>query len=312
MEIKKTLEKQYLTQFMNIITEIDEKYDEKTEYEYFKSYLQEKKDNLYCKLIIINMEIEDLKLQNKLKEDEEMAKTLSNDIGKSNNIRDISRLKIYNNSKLKDALNNNCAICFDDISLQNIVVLDCDHYFCEPCIKKYIETNIKDRKLNIKCPECKVYISNTLIKMIINKHIFIKYENFLLENTLAMDKDCKFCPRPGCGMAMYSLDNNPMKKCPKCDHNFCFNCETTEWHEGVTCKKYQKWKKENSEVDKSFDKYLKRKLVKKCPRCNVNIEKNKGCDHVHCSNCNHHFYWSNMKPLKKERYPINDLIKHKK
>ena len=31
--------------------------------------------------------------------------------------------------------------------------------------------------------------------------------------------------------------------------------------------------------------------TQRCPNCNVRIEKNGGCSHMHCSRCDHHFTW---------------------
>ena len=34
--------------------------------------------------------------------------------------------------------------------------------------------------------------------------------------------------------------------------------------------------------------------TQRCPQCNVRIEKNGGCSHMHCSQCNHHFSWASI------------------
>ena len=35
--------------------------------------------------------------------------------------------------------------------------------------------------------------------------------------------------------------------------------------------------------------------VRKCPNCGVITEKNGGCDHMRCRQCNHEYYWSTGK-----------------
>jgi len=38
--------------------------------------------------------------------------------------------------------------------------------------------------------------------------------------------------------------------------------------------------------------------LKQCPRCNVKIEKNAGCDHMRCYRCGHDFQWSDAVEVK--------------
>ena len=83
---------------------------------------------------------------------------------------------------------------------------------------------------------------------------------------------------------MFGDKSSPMMRCPKCSKQFCFNCKTSEWHEGSTCEAFQKWKKENSQGDTKFEEWAK-KNTKICPKCKVKIEKNGGCDHMTCRHC---------------------------
>ena len=79
----------------------------------------------------------------------------------------------------------------------------------------------------------------------------------------------------------------------------------------VTCDKLAKWLNDNGldnevaadsgdEVDKTETKELQEAIenktwiannARKCPQCQVIIEKNGGCNHISCRNCNHHFCW---------------------
>ena len=50
-----------------------------------------------------------------------------------------------------------CPCCFENITNQNIVVLECDHLLCGACIKKIIN-------INNKCPICREILSVTFYK----------------------------------------------------------------------------------------------------------------------------------------------------
>lgn len=295
---KKLVNKKLFKKLLKQLDDIEQIY--KTKPENLEKYFLETRDVLTCQLIKVDIEIDEIKLKNNQEKDRKLALKMSKNEMKKDikNISDLTKMKIYNEPKLKELIEQKeieCQICFSNIEIDNLIIMDkCNHYFCIDCIENFLKVNIKDRKLSLKCPDinCKLKLDYNTIKLIATTETFELYEKYLLENTLAKDKKCKFCPRPDCGMAMYSLGNNPMLTCPKCNLKFCFDCYTDKWHDGVTCKNYKKWKKENDNVDISFDTYIKKKKVKKCPNCKVNIEKNGGCNHMHCRNCNHHFNWS--------------------
>lgn len=92
---------------------------------------------------------------------------------------------------------------------------------------------------------------------------------------------------------------------PRKAHRFCFACgEKPHWP--ISCKKLEEWKQKVEEEvgtvedsgsnDKSSD--LAQKLwiktnTRPCPKCNVPIEKDDGCNHMTCTNpaCRHEFCW---------------------
>jgi hypothetical protein len=65
---------------------------------------------------------------------------------------------------------------------------------------------------------------------------------------------------------------------------------------GSTCDNFQRWKKENGQVDALYDEWA-RWNTKACPKCHQRIEKNQGCDHMTCR-CGYEFYWTTLQPYR--------------
>lgn len=70
--------------------------------------------------------------------------------------------------------------------------------------------------------------------------------------------------------------------CIVCDKNSCYNHEIL-WHENQTCKQYDKINKQSETAN---NRYLSD--TTRCPKCNMSIDKIKGCDHMTCK-CSHQF-----------------------
>ena len=178
-----------------------------------------------------------------------------------------------------------CQICFDSYSkLSEILIFDgCYHYYCMNCLSSHLKVKLKDRNVrNLLCPhdKCEHQLSHKEIRQLLAKEEFAKFDEYLLDKTLQSAKDCRFCPGVDCGAAMFGYSDSPMLQCPKCSKQFCFNCGTEEWHQGVTCAKFKKWKEENGKADMKFDEWVKNQNAKQCPNCKTMIEKNGGCDHM--------------------------------
>jgi PHP family Zn ribbon phosphoesterase len=74
---------------------------------------------------------------------------------------------------------NTCSICLDELLNNNKVILNCEHVFCDNCLKNYLKYSIeKENKNKINCPNCREEIIKTnnneindLIKKLSNKQI---------------------------------------------------------------------------------------------------------------------------------------------
>ncbi len=183
-----------------------------------------------------------------------------------------------------------CEICFMDYPLNEFITLSCNHKYCKNCLQYTFKIKIEEkkvRKIICPCDKCEEEITFNKMKEILEKEMFEKYDSALLDDTFINDEECIFCPVLDCGNPIYGVKEHPKIICRKCDKKICYNCKTVGWHEGK-CEMKQ---------DEGVKEWMKETGAKPCPNCSVPIEKNKGCDHIYCINCKHHFYWS--KPEKK-------------
>ena len=191
----------------------------------------------------------------------------------------------YNNYNTSDLL---CGVCEGQIDYLDIrkTKLFCNHKFCLDCWFEYLKEKINNGKVfKIKCMnhECDKILEEKFIKGIIgtNEELLNKYEKFLNKKKLMnSDKKIKFCPYPDCdGHA----EKQTFKKYVKCNygHEFCFVCG----------QKPHGWKSCSSMIDKGFENWKNYTLVKRCPYCRFWTEKQDGCNHMTCPQCNFQWCW---------------------
>jgi len=71
-------------------------------------------------------------------------------------------------------------------------------------------------------------------------------------------------------------------------HKWCFNCRE-EPHVPADCEDVRKWRKKCRD-DSETCNWLQAN-TKDCPKCRVAINKDGGCNHIHCKQCDYHFCW---------------------
>ena len=89
-------------------------------------------------------------------------------------------------------------------------------------------------------------------------------------------RDAKYevleCPQPGCVGVAYKERGRRTAMCFMCEHTWEANADGTD----------DDGKKPNFDGTR----------VRKCPKCQAPIEKNGGCNHMHCTRCGRHFDWT--------------------
>jgi len=191
----------------------------------------------------------------------------------------------------KENKKQHCGVCWeDDIELTS---LDCGHVFCTECWPNYIKTQIEENQSRIVCmePKCRVYCQEDFIRKILSSQpmLYSRYEQTLYREMISSNPVLCFCPGPDCQMIIYSTTKKAHRvTCKACNTLFCFQCGQN-YHAPATCEIIKKWLRKCAD-DSETANYISAN-TKDCPKCHASIEKNGGCNHMHCTKCGEHFCW---------------------
>ncbi|EGC29458.1 hypothetical protein DICPUDRAFT_93146 [Dictyostelium purpureum] len=125
---------------------------------------------------------------------------------------------------------------------------------------------------------------------------------FTTKKFIQHSKQLRYCPTAGCDKAItLSCTDLPTDSCRpdtvqcSCCFKFCFKCYRAS-HSPATCDQMQLW--EQKCQDESETSHWKVANCKQCPKCNVSVEKNGGCMHMVCRQCQYEWCWECSKPWK--------------
>jgi E3 ubiquitin-protein ligase RNF14 len=222
---------------------------------------------------------------------------------------DVFRLLRYNeevkNKKFLEELHS-CCICFSDFPGFGFTRLPCQHHFCKSCFQQYCNMHVTDGSVvNLTCPDvgCKESIPPALLRDVLDKEAFERWDALLLQKTLDSMADVIYCVK--CSTPSIE-DPDHLVQCSKCRFSFCSLC-MSNWHPGQTCmtpeaklrilrsrqqgralgEEALRQEKELINECLAMD-YIKRE-AKQCPTCKIAVEKSEGCNKMTCLNCGQYF-----------------------
>jgi hypothetical protein len=183
-----------------------------------------------------------------------------------------------------------CLICtekYDNSKKERkkITNKNCNHSYCYTCWLHYIQDQIENANVaKITCPnyDCKCNLNEDFIMELIkdDKKLIEKYNKFKLRLDIINDPNKKFCPHPGCEEYVERPKKDIKEvKCKK-GHQFCYQC-LSKVHSG-NC---------DLQLEKDFKIWKKGKIIKQCPKCKIWTEKNEGCNHMTCVECQYQWCW---------------------
>jgi hypothetical protein len=188
---------------------------------------------------------------------------------------------------------SNCPICYDTIS--SPVQLGCGHNYCTACIRHFLSTASETKSFPLCCMgnenNCHIPIPlPTLQKFLTVQQFEQLLESSFVTHIKQLPQEFKYCTTPDCNQVhrCNSSSASSVIHCPSCLSAVCSTCHE-EAHEGLTCAE-RKLHSDPVEQERLNDQLAMQVGYKKCPRCDIWIEKIDGCNHMSCR-CGVHICW---------------------
>ncbi|CAO1300377.1 unnamed protein product [Diamesa tonsa] len=203
-----------------------------------------------------------------------------------------SRIKSGTGKKVA-YVNFPCPVCLNTQSFDKFHNLSCAHAFCKNCWSMHFEIQISQGiSTQIRCMAsgCDVLVPEDLVLTLVSRPMIRdKYQQFAFQDYVKSHPELRFCPGTNCQVIVRSQDLSPKKAiCKACNSSFCFRC-SAEYHAPTDCTVIRKWLVKCAD-DSETANYISAN-TKDCPKCNICIEKNGGCNHMQCYNCKYDFCW---------------------
>lgn len=185
-----------------------------------------------------------------------------------------------------------CEVCMEDVDAKDRTGASCGHEFCVDCWRTHLKVQIEGQgNARIECPGlgCNILFDELTATGLLkgDKALLGKFNRLAARDFVAEHKQIKWCPSAGCdhavkvlsGMSASAAKLGAPVVCGACSHPFCFGCSEAV-HQPVNCAMLRKWKKKCAD-DSETANWISSN-TKECPKCSVTIEKNGGCNHMHC------------------------------
>ncbi|MEW5320281.1 MAG: hypothetical protein WDW38_011363 [Sanguina aurantia] len=208
--------------------------------------------------------------------------------------------------------NQSCCICMEEYLGSSCLRLECEHHFCRGCLSQHCRTQLEEGAVdNLRCPQpkCRLALSPCALQQMLTDAELERFEALVLQRTLNAMQDIVYCPRAGCQTVCIE-DGDHLAQCPTCFFAFCSLCGES-WHAGTQCmdpataleilaKRNQRGGGENRIADarKELDLLNQMKSLKlmaettrRCPMCDMGIDKSEGCNKMTCLSCGTFFCW---------------------
>ena len=218
--------------------------------------------------------------------------------------------------------NNMCDICFETIRhgghMTGYAMQSCDHWFCNDCWFKHLESCVSKGDRQISCPgHCKTVVDTATLISLLPYSYFIRYESYVNKAKLEISKEWKWCQgasgfctkiiratarNTGPNETLNGSSEEGICVSCSCKTQWCFDCGK-EPHWPATCElaasyisEAQRLAVEISSRGPTLEPTLDDIIIKQCPNCKVHIEKYEGCLHVTCPICRHKFCFQCLFP----------------
>ena len=183
-----------------------------------------------------------------------------------------------------------CPVCFDEVS--SPIKMNCGHSWCRICFRNYLIAASEQKFFPLTClgneGKCTERISLHAAKDVLSAADFDATVSAAFDTYVQTHPDeLHYCPTPDCSQIFRPAPEGSFLQCPSCLVRICPACNA-DAHDGITCAEFK-------DGDDLFKEWANQRDVKRCPGCNIAIEKEEGCNHMKCTVCQTHICWMCMK-----------------
>ncbi|XP_043934690.1 E3 ubiquitin-protein ligase ARIH2 isoform X2 [Protopterus annectens] len=188
---------------------------------------------------------------------------------------------------------HHCGVCMQSVRKESLLCLACQHNFCRSCWEQHSTVLVRDGVgVGISCmaQDCPLRTpEDVILPLLPNEELREKYRRYLFRDYVESHFQLQLCPGADCPMVIKVQEPKARRvQCSRCSEVFCFKCRQM-YHAPTDCATIKKWLTKCAD-DSETANYISAH-TKDCPKCNICIEKNGGCNHMQCSKCKHDFCW---------------------
>uniref|UniRef100_A0A3B3ZFS4 RBR-type E3 ubiquitin transferase n=1 Tax=Periophthalmus magnuspinnatus TaxID=409849 RepID=A0A3B3ZFS4_9GOBI len=186
-----------------------------------------------------------------------------------------------------------CGVCLQVVRRDALLALPCQHSFCKACWEQHCTVLVKDGMgVGISCmaQDCSLRMpEDFVLPLLPGDELKEKYRRYLFRDYVESHFQLQLCPGADCPIVIKVQEPRARRvQCSRCSEVFCFKCRQM-YHAPTDCATIRKWLTKCAD-DSETANYISAH-TKDCPKCNICIEKNGGCNHMQCSKCKHDFCW---------------------
>ena len=185
-----------------------------------------------------------------------------------------------------------CPVCLSKVSAS--VKLICGHEYCISCLKRCVLTSPERKCGPIVCVgnegQCPWRIAVPVIQSLLSPLEFQKLLEKMVQGYINQHPDqFRYCITPGCTQVYRCSRGVKYLTCSSCAVTICSACHSKA-HSFLSCADWRGLSRPSKE-DQLTSQWASNNGTKKCPKCEVIIQKAEGCHHVHCPMCHTHICW---------------------
>ncbi|KAE8380147.1 hypothetical protein BDV26DRAFT_290707 [Aspergillus bertholletiae] len=201
-----------------------------------------------------------------------------------------------------------CQCCYSDVPSNRVVPCESAtvHFFCFRCIRKTAETQVGMMKYKLQCldtSECKANFARGHLEKALGSSLMEKLDHLQQQDEVEQAgleglESCPFCDFKG---ICPPVDEDREFRCcnPSCETVSCRLCKDKS-HIPKTCDEARAEK--GLPARHIVEEAMSEAMIRNCPKCNVKIIKDTGCNKMICSKCKCAMCYLCKKDISREQY----------